>query len=209
MFSNYLGNHFVPHGNFRSATQRCLRVSLNQCCILFCFNHTGDRCPQCDTFLQVGVLVSSSFYTEEVWFVSWSLSRGLNLELREMMGMYDFPGDVTNLVDCSICSQGACQGDKGQTRCRLFFFSVVALMFAPSVGTMLDGEHAFATSGGTARQRRQRRSRAFRRFVPWSSKMEVAAALHYTRQRTSMTSAVTQTRATHLILPMRPTPRPL
>ena len=27
----------------------------------------------------------------------------------------------------------------------LLFFSVVARMFAPSVGTMMDGEHAFAT----------------------------------------------------------------
>ena len=49
-------------------------------------------------------------------------------------------------------------------------------MFAPSVGTMMNGEHAFATSGGTAWRRRQRRLRAFRRFVLWHSKMEVAAA---------------------------------
>ena len=60
-----------------------------------------------------------------------------------------------------------------------FCFSVVARMFAPSVGTVKDGEHAFATSGGTAWRRRQRRLRAFRRFVLWRSKMEVAAALHH------------------------------
>ena len=40
---------------------------------------------------------------------------------------------------------------------------------------MVDGEHAFATSGGTAWRRRQRRLRAFRRFVLWHSKMKVAA----------------------------------
>ena len=43
-------------------------------------------------------------------------------------------------------------------------------MFAPSVGTMLNGEHAFATCGGPAWRRRQRRLRAFRR----------SAALHHT-----------------------------
>ena len=52
-------------------------------------------------------------------------------------------------------------------------------MFALLVGTRLNGEHAFATSGGTAWRRRQRRLRAFRRFVLWHSKMEVAAALHH------------------------------
>ena len=52
-------------------------------------------------------------------------------------------------------------------------------MFAPSVGTTVNGEHAFPTSGGTAWRRRQRRLRAFRRFVLWHSKMEVAAALHH------------------------------
>ena len=75
----------------------------------------------------------------------------------------------------------------------LSFFSVVARMFAPSVGTMMDGEHAFATIGGTAWRRRQRRlSCIFARFVLWTSKMEVAAALHH-RQRTSTTAAATQT----------------
>ena len=75
-----------------------------------------------------------------------------------------------------------------------FCFSVVTRMFAPSVGTMMDGEHAFATSGGTAWRRRQRRFRAFRRCVLWHSKMERAAALHHTsRQRTSTTAAATQT----------------
>ena len=74
------------------------------------------------------------------------------------------------------------------------FFSVVTTMFAPSVGAVMDGEHAFATSGGTAWRRRQRRLRAFRRFVLWHSKMEVAAALHHTsRQRTATTAAATQT----------------
>ena len=57
----------------------------------------------------------------------------------------------------------------------------------------MDGEHAFATSGGTA-WRRQRRFRAFRRYVLWYSKMEIAAAIHHTsRQRTSTTTAATQT----------------
>ena len=75
-----------------------------------------------------------------------------------------------------------------------FCFSVVARMFAPSVGTMMDDEHAFATSTGTAWRRRQRRLRAFCRFVLWHSKMEIAAALHHTsRLRTSTTSAATQT----------------
>ena len=44
------------------------------------------------------------------------------------------------------------------------FLFVVARMFAPLVGTMMNGEHAFATSGGTAWRRRQRRLRAFRRM---------------------------------------------
>ena len=67
-------------------------------------------------------------------------------------------------------------------------------MFAPSVGTMMDGEHAFATSGVTAWRRRQGRFRAFRRYVLLLSKMEIAAALHHTsRQRTSTTTAATQT----------------
>ena len=35
------------------------------------------------------------------------------------------------------------------------FLSVVARMFAPLVGTVKDGEHAFATSGGTAWRRRE------------------------------------------------------
>ena len=39
-----------------------------------------------------------------------------------------------------------------------------------------------------------RRLRAFRRYVLWHSKMEMAAALHHTsRQRTSTTTAATQT----------------
>ena len=75
-----------------------------------------------------------------------------------------------------------------------FVFSVVARMFAPSVGTMMNGEHALATTGGTAWRRRQRRLRAFRRFVLWHSKMEVAAALHHTsRQRTSTTAQFSST----------------
>ena len=62
-------------------------------------------------------------------------------------------------------------------------------MFAPSVGTMMNGERAFASRGGTAWRRRQRRLRAFRRFVLWHSKMEVAAALHHTSGiRTSTTA---------------------
>ena len=81
-----------------------------------------------------------------------------------------------------------------ETRCRLFCLCVVARMFATSVGTMMDGEHAFATSGGTAWRRRHRRLRAFRRFVLWHSKMEIAAALHHTSsQRTSTTAAASQT----------------
>ena len=40
-----------------------------------------------------------------------------------------------------------CTSIKAQTRCR---FSFVARMFASSVGAMMDGEHAFATSGVTA-----------------------------------------------------------
>ena len=67
-------------------------------------------------------------------------------------------------------------------------------MFVPLVGTMMDGEHAFATSGGTAWRRRQRRIRAFRRLVLWHSKMEVAAALHHkSRQRSTSTAVATQT----------------
>ena len=67
-------------------------------------------------------------------------------------------------------------------------------MFAFLVGTMMDGEHVFATSGGTAWRRRQRRLRAFRRYVLWHSKMEIAAAIHHTsRQRTPTTTAATQT----------------
>ena len=74
------------------------------------------------------------------------------------------------------------------------FFSVVAHMFAPSVGTTMDGEHAFATSDGTAWRPRQRRPRAFRRFVLSSSKMEVAASLHHTaRLLTATAAAATQT----------------
>ena len=75
-----------------------------------------------------------------------------------------------------------------------YVFSVVARMFAPSVGTMMNGEHAFATSGGTSWRRRQRRLRAFRRFVLWHSKMEVAAALHHTcGLRTSSTTQFSST----------------
>ena len=56
----------------------------------------------------------------------------------------------------------------------------------------MDGEHAYATSGGTAWRRRQRRLRARRLFILWSTKMEVAAALHHTaRQR--LTGEATQT----------------
>ena len=62
-------------------------------------------------------------------------------------------------------------------------------MFAPSVGTMMNGAHAFATSGGTAWRRRQRRLRAFRRYVLWHSKMEVAAALHHTSGMRASTTA--------------------
>ena len=62
-------------------------------------------------------------------------------------------------------------------------------MFAPSVGTVKDGEHAFATSGGTAWRRRQRRLRAFRRFVLWHSKIEVAAALHHSSGLRTSTAA--------------------
>ena len=63
-------------------------------------------------------------------------------------------------------------------------------MFAPSVGTVKNGEHAFATSGGTAWRRRQRRLRAFRRFVLWHSKMEVAAALHHSSGLRTSTAAL-------------------
>ena len=43
-------------------------------------------------------------------------------------------------------------------------------------------------------RRRQRRLRAFRRFVLWHSKMEIAAALHHTStQRTATIEAATQT----------------
>ena len=60
--------------------------------------------------------------------------------------------------------------------------------------TMMNGEHAFATSGGIAWRRRQRRLRAFRRYVLWHSKMEIEAALvHTSRQCTSTTTAATQT----------------
>ena len=73
-------------------------------------------------------------------------------------------------------------------------FLVVARMFAPSVGAMSNGAHASASSGGTAWRRRQRRLRAFRRFVLWHSKMEVAAALHHTsRPRTSTTPQFSST----------------
>ena len=66
-------------------------------------------------------------------------------------------------------------------------------MFAPLVGTMINGKHAFATTGGTAWRRRQRRLRAFRRYVLWHSEMEIAAALHHTSGlRTSSTTAATQ-----------------
>ena len=83
---------------------------------------------------------------------------------------------------------------QSSTQVSLFVFSVVARMVEPSVGTMMDGEHVFATNGGTAWRRRQRRLRAFRRFVLWHSKMEIAAVLHHTsRQRTSTTAAATQT----------------
>ena len=58
----------------------------------------------------------------------------------------------------------------------------------------MDGEHAFVTNGGTARRRRHRRLRAYRRFVVWHSEVETAAALHRTsRQSTSTTTAATQT----------------
>ena len=74
-----------------------------------------------------------------------------------------------------------------------FCFSVVARKFAPLVGAIMNGAHAFATSGGTAWRRRQRRLRAFRRYVLWHSQMEVAAALHQTSGlRTSSTAAATQ-----------------
>ena len=69
------------------------------------------------------------------------------------------------------------------------FFFVVARMFAPSVGTMTNGEHAFASSGVTAWRRRQRRLRAFRRCVLWHSKMEVATALHHTSGMRASTTA--------------------
>ena len=59
---------------------------------------------------------------------------------------------------------------------------------------MMNGEHAFATTGGTAWRRRQRRLRAFRRFVLWHSKMEVAAALHHSSGlRTSTTAQFSST----------------
>ena len=86
-----------------------------------------------------------------------------------------------------------CVDIKAQTRCRFFFFSCCGPHVCAFSGTMMDGEHAFATSGGTA-WRRQRRLRAFRRYVLWYSKMDVAAAIHHTsRQRTSTTTAATQT----------------
>ena len=68
-------------------------------------------------------------------------------------------------------------------------------MFAPSVGTMMNGARAFATSGGTAWRRRQRRLRAFRRYVLWHSKMEVAAALHHTSGMRASTTAQFSTTA--------------
>ena len=49
-------------------------------------------------------------------------------------------------------------------------------MFARSVKTMMDGKHVFATSGGAAWRRQQRRLRPFRRFVHWATNMELAAA---------------------------------
>ena len=84
--------------------------------------------------------------------------------------------------------------EQGSNHLSPFCFSVVARMFALSVGTMMDGEHAFATSGGTAWRRRQRRLRAFRRYALWHSKMEIAPAIpRASRQRTSTATAATQT----------------
>ena len=77
-----------------------------------------------------------------------------------------------------------------------FCFSVVARMFAPSVGTILNGEHAFATCGGPAWRRRQRRLRAFRQFVLWHSKMEIAAALHHT---SGLRSTAVEPSAPHVV----------
>ena len=74
-------------------------------------------------------------------------------------------------------------------------------MFAPSVGTMVDGEHAFATSGGPAWRRRQRRLRTFRRFVLWHSKMEVAAALHHSSGLRTFTTAQFSSTAVEPIAP--------
>ena len=81
-------------------------------------------------------------------------------------------------------------------------------MFAPSVGTMMDGAHAFATSGGTAWRRRQRRLRAFRRFVLWHSKMEVAAALHHTSGRRTATTPQFSSTAVEPIAPRVVVPLP-
>ena len=81
-------------------------------------------------------------------------------------------------------------------------------MFAPSVGTVKDGEHAFATSGGTAWRRRQRRLRAFRRFVLWHSKMEVAAALHHTSGRRTSTTPQFSSTAVEPIAPRVVVPLP-
>ena len=77
-------------------------------------------------------------------------------------------------------------------------------MFAPSVGTMMDGEHAFATSGGTAWRRRQRRLSAFRRSVLWHSKMEIAAALHHTSGMRTSTTAHFSSTAVEPFAPLPP-----
>ena len=81
-------------------------------------------------------------------------------------------------------------------------------MFAPSVGTMMNGEHAFATSGGNAWRRRQRRLRAFRRLVLWHSKMEVAAALHHTSGRRTSTTPQFSSTAVEPIAPRVVDPLP-
>ena len=84
------------------------------------------------------------------------------------------------------------QQQQGSNRCRLLF-SVVARMFAPSVDTMMNGEHAFATSGGTTWRRRQRVLVPFVRLF-WHSMREVAAALHHTSGlRTSTTRQFSST----------------
>ena len=80
---------------------------------------------------------------------------------------------------------------KAQTRCRLFFFSVVARMLTPSVLTMMDCEHA---SLPVVAPHGDDDSDARVPFAVSSTKMEVAAALHHTaRQRTATTAAATQT----------------